>query len=167
MMADRKRGPMRPLVGGSRVESWTDAASRNLANRISRRSMISRLGKTAMALTLGSAGVSLLADPASAHFSPTCGSCSGSCCSSNSVLCANLPGHNANSCPSGSCECGYWTVSQPGCPGTGLRKWTDCCLGGDPCTCPGGTPSNCRHKTYSQGCTDCWHHIRCRKYVCL
>lgn len=96
---------------GSRLVDATTRASDSLARRISRRSFLARTTRTAIAVVMGSAGATLLlADPAAAH-TGGCGTCSGSCCGSLSVLCSNLPGHNQNSCPGQTVNCGYWQVS--------------------------------------------------------
>ena len=147
----------------------TARVSDSLARRISRRSFLARTTRTAIAVVMGSAGASrVLADPAAAH-TGGCGSCGGSCCGANSVLCQNLPGHMQNSCPGQTVNCGYWEVNDSSCA-SGRRRYIDCCggcAGGSNCTCINGAPSCCRHKTYPQQQGTCSDHIKCRRHHCV
>ena len=155
------------MTNGTVLEAAASRATRGLAGRISRRSFVGRAGLGIVAASVGGSGTALLF-PASA----AAHTCPGGCDCSESVTCATLTG--ANACPSGTCECGCWTVSdcthcssEPNC----TKSWCDCC-GGDycnpnPCNCVGGHPSCCNHKTHSGGCgvLNQWH-IACRKSFC-
>jgi hypothetical protein len=156
-----------PTLTSTNSEALSGAIARRLAMKLSRRSFIGRIGKGTVALSLGGAGAALiLPEAAWAH------SCPGGCDCSHSVTCGALTG--SNSCPSGTCECGCWTVTDcgtcsnsPGC----LKYWCDCCggdycHGGAQCRCVGGSPSCCIHKTWSGGCGDSSWHIACRKSIC-
>lgn len=151
----------------TRAETLTDVLARGLATKISRRSFFGRLGKGAVVATLGGSGAALLMPEAAwAH------SCPSGCDCSESVTCATLTG--SNSCPSGTCECGCWLVSDcTHCGGSTncWKWWCDCCgggycNGGANCRCVGGHPSCCNHKTHSGGCGDSSWHIACRKSFC-
>lgn len=144
------------------LESLSNRASRRLAGRISRRSFMGRVGKGAIAATLGSAGANLLLAPAIAHDNP----CQAGC----SIGCATLTG--SNNCPSGSCNCGCWCIRVPSgtCSST-YREWCDCCGG-----CQGNLkcvegsdglthPSCYNHKAWPEGCDDL--HIKCRRHRCV
>jgi hypothetical protein len=174
-----------PMPG---LESMSNRVSRTLAGRVTRRSFLSRLGRGAIAVSLGSAaGATFLAGVAGGHTPDPpadCGDCGPhalECCTSgrDSISCQELNGHNQNICPGSSESCGSWciTVSTSTCS-SGFRKWTDCCGnaycdGGQNCHCendPGGTSrqSCCRHKFYTGGqMTSSNQHIACRKHACV
>lgn len=154
---------------GSRLEIAAESVSRKLANTISRRSFLGRLGIGAIAATLGNgASVLIFPEEAAAHTNP--------CQSGCSISCGTLTGSNA--CPAGTCNAGCWCVrvSTSICQST-LRHFCDC-AGGDycgshPCHCVTGTdglthPSCCLHKLWPDGCgvVDEWH-IACRVIDCL
>lgn len=145
-------------------------------DRIHRRSFITRLGQGAMAISLGRLAGEALLSRAVAHSSCSCGVCTSApnrnCCGANSIKCGNLPGHNSNSCPSGSSKCGCWSEPDSSCP-NGYIELCDCCGGcGTPadCTCylVNGTyhPSCCRHKFYTGGSGNGCDHIKCRTRLC-
>ncbi len=158
------------------LQGASEWLTRGIAERITRRKALDRLGKSAIALTLGGAAGAALADPAQAHIPGAyCGQCTGStsCCTAVSVKCTNLPGWNQNSCPPGTCGCGSWVepVSTSICS-SGQRRYADCCgacNNGQLCTCIGGAPSCCRHQDYTNGsCNDCLNqHIKCRRWFCI
>jgi hypothetical protein len=156
---------------GSRLESAAEIVSRRLANTISRRSFLGRLGVGAVAATVGNGASALIfTRSAYAHTNP--------CQSGCSISCGTLTGSNA--CPAGTCNCGCWCVrvSTSICQST-LRHFCDCC-GGDYCNAPGhgcrciqGSdglthPSCCLHKLWPDGCgvQGEWH-IACRTLGCL
>ena len=146
------------------INSSMTVLSRAIARRTSRRSFLGRVGRTAVVLSLGSAGVMLREEPAWA----SCGDCIGNCCGSDSIFCFNLPG-GQNACPSGTCECGSWTEADSHCP-AGFKRFTDCCgncASGKDCACINGTPTCCRHKTHSGGCDGCSSFIKCRIVACI
>jgi hypothetical protein len=139
-------------------EHW----SRRLAATRSRRSFLGMVGGAGVTLA---AGVELLNSEALATHQ-----CSGGCCSGNSTTCYDY--YHSNSCPSWTCECGYWDVcgtTTPPCGGsTPIKRWRDCCDGQcDQLRCCGGAPSCCNKKVYSQGCgTVGSTRIRCRYWTC-
>ena len=144
------------------LESYGKDVSRKLAFRISRRSFMGRLGKGAVAASLGGAGVALLSQsPALAHSCP-CSNCG------YSIGCNNLTGNNQ--CPLDTCQCGCWctNVSSGTCI-TGIREWCDCCGGcSQGCRCVDGLPTCCYHKEYAGGCgTLNQTHIMCRFHRCV
>lgn len=151
----------------TRLEALADIVMRRLAVKMNRRAVIDRLGKQAIAITLGGAGVAVLASPASAHLGASCGACQGSCCGADSVWCETLTG--SNSCPSGTVGCGSWIDGT--CAGGATRRFADCCGdcgNGAYCQCVGGAPSCCRHQVHHNGAIDdCANqHIKCRRWFC-
>lgn len=149
----------------SLLESSSDAFARRLAQRVSRRSFLGRVGKGAIvAATAGVAGVALLDVGAFAHVNP----CQETC----SISCESLPGHNANSCPGSTNTCGCWCINVSSvCGATGIREWCDCC-GDNYCQgnrqCVEGTdnrthPSCYNHDAYGPGS----EHIACRRHHCV
>jgi hypothetical protein len=144
--------------------------SQRLAERVSRRSFLARVGRGAIAVAMGGSAALALPDRGYAHDSCECGSCSGSCCGALTVRCENLPGWNRNRCPSDSCICGCWweSVSTSVCS-SGIREWCDCCRGCTGCDCVNDHPTCCRHKTYSSRsqCASGCNHIRCRRWRCI
>ena len=167
---------------GSRLGTASGSAARYIANRMSRRSFLGRLGQGAIVTAMGTSGLTLLAQSAFAH-SPNpcvCGQCTGdngNCCSRDSIGCGSLPGWNdSNNCPPGSELCGCWTVTvSSGTCASGIREWCDCCKGcGTPanCQCITGDdglthPSCCRHKFYTGFQANACDHIRCRRRRCV
>lgn len=166
----------------TRLAGISETVSRSLAARVSRRSFFGRLGSGAVALSLGSAGATLLSQQdAIAHSTCGCGLCtaapSNDCCSGrDSIGCGNLPGWNQNSCPTNSSLCGCWVISvATSTCSSGLREWCDCCGGcGTPTDCHCYTaddgqfsPSCCRHKFYTGGTGDSCSHIKCRRNRCV
>lgn len=162
-----------------------DRLSRRLANRVSRRSFISRLGRGLAVASVSGLGVLATAKEAYAVCqyagtdagrcvcgTVTCNDPQGeSCCTRLSINCADLPG-GSNACPSGTCKCGCWCIGDSGCA-SGLRMWTDCCgcSPGD-CHCLIGCdqlshPTCCRTKCYG-GCGTCGtSKIKCRVKKCV
>jgi hypothetical protein len=152
--------------------SWM---STRLAQRVTRASALGKLGRSAVAVSLGSAGVAFLAQEAGAHNvcayqgcdtnNPNCSPC----CYNLSVTCGSLTG-NYGSCPSGSYDCGYWEYTDNSCnTANHLRRWTDCCGScseGSIGDCRGGAPHCCNHKEYPQQGGICSDHIRCRYTFC-
>jgi hypothetical protein len=152
------------------LETLSNSFAQGLAMRISRRSTLGRLGRGAIAISLGGAGAALLA-PGEAF-----ASCS--CCTTgnNSIRCQCLAG-GSNACPSDTCQCGWWCVSDSTCS-SGHKFWTDCCGGcnnGGLCTCitdcVDGTvrPSCCWTKEWGCGCGTVgsqFSHIKCRIHIC-
>jgi len=125
--------------------------SRSFAQRIDRRSAISRLGKYGVALSLGASGAALLDDTAwAAAQLRCCQGCVGGCCGCESRWC------DANgNCPSGTCRCGAWQVGN--CVNsdghiTGKLMYGDCCGG---CNC--GSNCNCssNYDCSNSGCSSC------------
>jgi hypothetical protein len=157
------------------LERAAGGATRALSRRLSRRTFVGRVGRYAIATSLGAGGLALV-DPAAAHNTGTCGACNPgapTCCTNgtDSVLCSNLPGWNQNSCPPGTAGCGSWTAGTCGPGGTGTLRFADCCLqcgNGDLCTCIGGAPSCCRHQRWRNGAIDdcAINHIKCRRSFC-
>jgi hypothetical protein len=151
------------------LESLSNRLARGLATRVSRRSAVGRLGRGAIAVSLGSAGAAIFVGGAAAH-TCNCSNCS------NSVRCECLPG-GSNNCPSGSCQCGWWCVSDGTCP-SGHKFWIDCCGGcnsGQACNCVVDCvdgqqrPTCCHHKEWGCGCGTVgseFSHIKCRIHVC-
>jgi len=151
----------------TRLEALAEQVMRKLSVKMSRRAVIDRLGKQAIAVSVGGAGVAILASPAYAHVGGGCGSCQGSCCGPDSVWCSTLTGVNA--CPSGSVGCGSWIAGT--CAGGATLRYADCCGGcnnGASCTCIGGAPSCCRHQVHHNGAIDdcSTQHIKCRRSFC-
>jgi hypothetical protein len=151
------------------LEQVSGEISRALARRVSRRDAIGRFGRTAVAVSLGGAGMGVFAAPAAAHLGASCGDCQGSCCDLESVWCTTI-NNGVNACPSGSYGCGSWSSGNT-CAGGGVLRYADCCGGcnnGLACTCIGGRPSCCRHQQWTNGasnnCAD--NHIKCRRSFC-
>jgi hypothetical protein len=153
----------------TRTEQLSDLIARSLAQHVSRRSFLGRLGKGAVAASLGAAGAEALFFPQSAS-AITCG------VNGCSVQCSHFPGWNQNSCPTGTCECGSWCFTQhdSNCPNT-YKKWSDCCggicNGGANCKCVDacGTsyPSCCYQKYWTGfGCGQNDWYIACRASTC-
>jgi hypothetical protein len=117
------------------LEGLASQTARRMAARISRRSFVGRAGLGLVAASMGGAGTALLfPEVAEAH------TCPSGCNCSESVTCVALTG--VNGCPSGTCECGCWTVSDcTRCPGQPncVKSWCDCCGGTycnpHPCHC--------------------------------
>jgi hypothetical protein len=161
-----------------------DAVARKLsgllAERVSRRSALEKVGRYGMAMSLGAAGVALapggLAEAAAlASCCDTCVSnpCGGSGCP-NSVWCG-LGGV----CPSGTCECGSWSIGGSCTSGgkSGTYYAGDCCGncgGGTNCACHSGAVQCCNYHEWQNGwcaVNDCtcgtsgWF-IKCRRQYC-
>ena len=152
----------------TRAESATEGVTRWIAGRSPRRSFLGTIGRVMLVSATGAAGSTALWEE-SAQAVPLCG------INGHSVRCYCLTG--SNSCPSGTCECGYWGA----CPGQGditfcspkITYWHDCCdLDGcsSACVddCGRGTMHSCYyHKEYSGGCgTINVSVIRCRYWSC-
>jgi hypothetical protein len=155
------------------LDEASGAVARHLANRVSRRSALGRLGLGAVAVSLGSAGAAIFAQRAEAYACPGCAICT------NSVRCQCLSG-GSNSCPSDTCQCGWWCVNDSGCT-SGHKFWIDCCggcrdaNGNVLCSCKydcidGATrPYCCYTKEWGCGCGtqgSIWSLIKCRIHVC-
>jgi hypothetical protein len=153
------------------LEQLSEAVARGLSARVSRRSALGRLGRGAIAVSLGGGAAAYLSETAAAHGCP-CGSGCGF-----SVRCQCLSGGAVGSCPSGTCECGWWCVNDSSCP-SGHKFWIDCCGGcnnGGSCTCMTdcvdgvSRPYCCHHKVYGCGCGTVGSessHIKCRIRRC-
>jgi hypothetical protein len=156
------------------LERVSESVTRSLAGRTSRRSFIGRLGKGAVAASLGSAGVALLRAPASAFALP---------CSGCSIACRYLRDWNQNSCPTNSCMCGSWVIHvlTTTCS-SGYRRWTDCCNsgwcgahGGERCDTSeldGSSHPTCHNpkdypNTVNDTCGSSTTKIVCRKHNCV
>jgi hypothetical protein len=146
------------------LDRFAVSASRALANRLPRRTFLSRVGLYATAAVIGSSASTLLSqDPALAN-----GGCG--CNGFNSVSCQCLTGRNA--CPSGTCQCGCWTVCDfTICSAPNSVNWCDCCnTSAHSASCVSrcnSQPSNCFSKEHTgQGCTT-GHTIRCRYHQCV
>jgi len=173
------------------LDRLTHAMSRRLATRYPRRSFLGRVGRYATAAAVGgtasamlwqdSAIAKLAAAPRTCtsrtcngtnHTSPCCHD-SKAACSSESVTCSCLTGSNL--CPSGTCQCGCWTVCDNSrCTFPNSSMFCDCCETGSPpasschsgCSC---TVSSCFTKEWSNppGCgTVGTTVIRCRELFC-
>jgi len=154
------------MAGTTYLEDFGDAVARGLAARVSRRSAIGRIGRGAVAVSLGGAGAALFAPNAAAT----------SCTGVNSTRCECLVG-GSNSCPSDTCACGWWCVSDATCA-SGHKFWTDCCGGcndGANCACvydcvDGALrPYCCNLKEWGCGCGTVgsqYSHIKCRIHTC-
>lgn len=171
------------------LDGLVGSLSRSLASRLTRRSVIARVGQYGAALSLGAVGAALMDDTALAVTQ-----CSVSCpyCDANgvcnycgygycnfSIWCSWL-GYTPHQCPSFTCECGSWQVGQ--CAnGQGLW-YGDCCGGcaadGSNCQCVVGNdykyyPSCCNTHEWTNGwcsgtrnqCGGTWH-IYCRRSYC-
>lgn len=131
------------------LENVSRSASARLASRLTRRTMLGRIGKTAMAVSMGGTATALLT-AAPAH----------ACTSGLSVKCANLPGWMNNNCPNDTCRCGYWTAGN--CANGCNRKIIDCCGGcGGGCRCIGNKRTCCNNKVHSGGCGSSTSKIKC------
>ena len=142
-----------------RVTSW----ARWLAERSPRRSFLGKAGRGLVASSVG--GTAALALFAESAYAGGCG-----CYGSESVTCGCLTG--ANTCPSGTCQCGCWTTCSAFCTGCNNTNWCDCCNQTahssycvSSCGTAPGRPSNCFSKEWSGGCST-GHSIRCRYYYC-
>lgn len=141
------------------LDTMTESATRSLADRFSRRSLLASVGKGGMVLSLGGVAAAALPDDAQAHLGCPCASCG------HSVTCFDLTG--SNSCPSGTDGCGWWTVCASPC--TYRKVWSDCCSTGSACDnpqCVNGSPSCYLHKTWSCGCCSGSAHVKCRRWYC-
>lgn len=134
--------------------------SRALAQRITRRSAVSKLGRYGVALSLGAAGVTLLDDRAkAATISACCQSCRGGCCNCDSFWCG-LGG----SCPSYTCRCGAWWAGCK-CSNGAKLMYGDCCGGcncGNFCNCGSGDCNNgpCNQPGGCSPCPGCCHQFQ-------
>lgn len=143
-----------------------EGAARHVAARINRRRFLGRVGGSLVAV--GAGGLALQRPDLertatqvrlTADAIPDAGCCGCSTCG-ESAQCAN------NACPSGSCDCGYWTVCACG-GGTTLQHIQDCCAacsGG--CGCSGGRPTCYYNVEWSSGCSG-HTKIHCRVFKCV
>lgn len=157
----------------TRLDAAVGALSRGLAERLTRRSAVARVGRLSVALSLGAAGEMLMSDEALA--AGCCGACkSCSCCCNFSVWCGQ-----GGYCPSGTCECGGWTYNETCTSGgrSGVYWYGDCCGqcgGGADCSCSGGAPSCCNYHEWNNGscaqndctCGSAGWFIKCRRKYC-
>src|SRR6266516_481215 len=102
------------------LDRFAVSTSRALARRLPRRTFLGKVGLYATAAVVGASASTLLSqDPALAR--SNCG-----CTGGNSVSCQCLTGTNA--CPSGTCQCGCWTVCNSSiCAFPNSVNWCDCC----------------------------------------
>jgi hypothetical protein len=110
------------------IDSLGEQVTRRVANRISRRSLMGRLGAGVVALGAGQVGL-VAAQSSRAYADSTIpDSCPCSTCG-ESTTCSG-----SGSCPSGTCNAGSWYVCS--CGGPALKQYTDCaasCSGGHYC----------------------------------
>jgi len=150
--------PQQVTEGHNRFDTLSEQWARGLASRFNRRSFLGQVGVGGITLAAGGALSGVTASSAKAHSNP--------CTYPNSVTCNTLTG--SNSCPGGTCGCGYWDEydGENRCGSTTVR-WHDCCGGCGDCGCVNGHPTCCNHRVYSQGClADQSPHIKCRHYSC-
>ena len=117
-----------PATGGGGVDEWVERAGRWAAARLTRRSFISRLGRTALVVAGGAAASTLMAEPAGARV-----------CGQTGV---------SPSCPDFDCTdiWGWCWYSTGCCAGGLLKKICDCCAPNWPNVhgyCPTGTNVRC------------------------
>lgn len=149
----------------SRLDIAGERMSRQLATRFGRRSFLGYLGRGTVGLALVGFGTRAAVAPPEAAAHGRCGRLS--------VTCARLTGNNT--CPPGTCYCGYWFQCHRPCGRGNVARMMDCCSMGD--TCEGR--SRCddvvtcwHHKVYSQGCGSLnppysrRKSIRCRVIEC-
>lgn len=167
-----------PAEAGGTVDRAVERFSRTLAERLTRRSAVARLGGYGVALSLGAAGVALL-EPDRARADPCgCGGCKNVSCGCNLSIWCNAGGD----CPSGTCHCGGWTFSCS-CSSNGHSGcwwYGDCCGdcgAGSSCLCYsdtcGNSPSCCNQPEWYFNafcnnicnCNNPWH-IYCRRKYC-
>lgn len=169
----------------SSIEGFALRIAHNSAGRISRRSMLGRIGKYALVLSGGGAVAALMATPADAALECDCrDSCTAECTGSkkcnctacgHSVTCNALAGTTA-SCPGYTAECGSWSCGCSNCP-SGRKIWTDCCPTGGECNSGANCscvvdkdgvsrPTCCYKKCYPGGHGGCGHFIACRYGRC-
>lgn len=167
------------------LERAVGSLSRGLAQRVTRRSAVARLGRYGIALSMGAAGLTLLDEPAWADDIPGCNNCltppapCGRCADSD--WCGQ-----GGQCLPGTCECGGWTFSCRCTSGGASGCWWygDCCnqCGGGNCGCGPNGPTCCNelfwHRSVSGNgwraapgtCRTCNagspNYIRCRRKYC-
>lgn len=143
------------------------SVSRSLAERLTRRSAISKVARYGVALSLGSAGTALLDDqrawaavPCTNGNCPSgCCGCVGGCCRCDSAWCG-LGGV----CPSGTCRCGAWWAGCY-CSNGARLVYGDCCGGcggGAGCTCwsSGCNGGPCHEAGGCSPCPGCCHQLQ-------
>ena len=159
------------------------ALSRALAQRLTRRSALTRLGRYGVALSLGAAGASLLDDAAWAAGATSTSCCGGGCikkCCGSTTCNDSIWCYDNGYCPSGTCPCGSWISGTCTVNGKSGTQWNgDCCGGCSPvsttCNCVGCNVTCCNYHTYNNGdcaaCTSCSgdsaYHIACRRQYCI
>lgn len=129
------------------MDRMTESGSRVLANSISRRSFLGRLGAGLTAVGAGSLSF-IVATPEAA------------------LACAHS-GHStscgSSTCPTGTCSCGSWYLCQ--CTGPRLKRYRDCCATCSTCTCGAdGYPKCCYTAPY--GSCSGHHKVKCRTVSC-
>lgn len=134
------------------VDELTERLSRRVANGITRKSFLGRMGAGLVAVGGGALAVEVpqaLAD--------SCG-------------CANS-GHSTNcsplsSCPAGTCTCGAWSMCEPACAPF-LRSYQDCCGSCGQISCGSdGYPSCCYTHPYGSNCNG-FSKVQCRAIYCV
>jgi len=157
-----------PLADEPMLDHLAGGFSRAMATRFTRRSFFGKVGLYATAAVVGGTASTLLwQEPALAA---TCTDGSASCNgATTSVTCQCLTG--LNTCPSGTCECGCWTVCNPSiCAFPNAVAWCDCCnTSRHSAGCACGKPKNCfpkEHFCSTCGCNPGFS-IRCRKHECV
>lgn len=157
-------------VKPSRLEGLSESATRGLAKRLSRRSLVGRFGRGVVAFSIGAAGMDLLR-PSSATAALGC-PCSGGCpCT---VSCEYLPIWFNNECPAQTCRCGNWCFNDNTCA-SGIRRWVDCCdlgwcanHGGCYCVAAKNRPTCCLTHVYHNGdCNPSGGITVCRMHSCV
>lgn len=177
-----------PARSPSVISGSANQLATSLASRVSRRTFFGRVGRMALVLTASSGAVGILSNPAYAlHCNCPGPGCDSGCGSGrpnpgncdqfgHSVTCMGLVGVGGQ-CPNTASRCGSWTcgcASQ--CPGSGVRRWVDCCEEGN--HCDGANSCNCVNDVDGQRRATCCHkkcyqspdpcrYIRCRFAECV
>ncbi len=163
----------------SPFDTASERLARGLANRFTRRSFLGDVGRGGLALALGGTVVGVDSAYAACDGSP-CSNCTSCANETNSIRCDQCCEYQ-NSCPAGSCSCGWWDANGGPCTNNpnNCTRWHDCCGGcgtgsskcllGDGGTC---RPHCCNRKAYCSGacgtkisCTQ-GSLIKCRIWRC-
>ena len=145
--------------------------SRALAQRITRRSAVSRIGRYGVAVSMGAAGAALF-DPevALAAYPCGCGSCApggGGGCSAGKCYYDSRWCDYGGNCPPNTCRCGAWSAGC-GCVGSNGARGTwyygDCCgnCGGGNCNCSNSYDCSggpCGGGRTGYPCPSCCHQL--------
>jgi hypothetical protein len=137
------------------LDAVVEAGTRRVANRVSRRAFLGRLGGALVAVGTGGS-VFWSASPAQAD---SCG-CTHSGHSTSCVI---------NGCPSGSWNCGAWYVCTSNCVGgERMKKYLDCCKTSCTQGCGSdGYPRCCYDAPYMSGTQKVYCRAAfCTNYTC-